>query len=224
MFQQTPDIELFKKQLKHSLKLETKNTQAVKFAKNENIYTCGDQSENIYIIESGQIKLLTLSPTGKECLLSIYTSGDIFGEICLCEINEHFETATAMEETFLKVIPRSRFIFRLSNDSLLEDFIRYLVMRISDQKQVITNLVTVDSEQRLGKTLLQLAKSLGEKHPRSIIIKHRITHEELSEMVGTTRPHITRFLRKFRKRNLIEINSDHFIIVKEKNLTEYLGQ
>ena len=67
---------------------------------------------------------------------------------------------------------------------------RYLAVRIADQQQVIANLVTVDSEQRLGKTLLQLARSMGKKDPRSFRIALKITHDELSEMVGTTRPRI----------------------------------
>ena len=167
---------------------------------------------------------MTLSPSGKECLLAIYTSGDIFGEICLSEIQEHPETVVTMEETFVKVIPCSNFFQHLIKDSLFEGFVRYLATRISEQQQVITNLVTVDSEKRLGKILLQLAQKLGKKHPRNVIIKHKITQEDLSKMVGTTRPRISEFLTGFRRRNLIEINRDHFIVVKEKNLSNYLNE
>ena len=72
------------------------------------------------------------------------------------------ETATAMEETILKLIPCSKFFLRLNSDSLLEGFVRYLAVRIADQQEAIANLVTVDSEQRLGKILLQLARKLGQ--------------------------------------------------------------
>jgi CRP-like cAMP-binding protein len=51
---------------------------------------------------------------------------------------------------------------------LLEGFVRYLAVRIAEQQKVIANLVTVDSEQRLGQTLLQLARTMGKKVPRSI--------------------------------------------------------
>ena len=54
-----------------------------------------------------------------------------------------------------------------------EGFVRYLAVRIADQQQVIANLVTVDSEQRLGKILLQLARSMGKKDPHSIRIELR---------------------------------------------------
>ena len=101
---------------------------------------------------------------------------------------------------------------------------RYLAVRIADQQQIIANLVTVDSEQRLGQTLLQLARTLGKKDPRSIRIELKITHEELSEMVGTTRPRISMFMQRFHNLGLIETNRDHFLIIKENKLTAYLGQ
>jgi CRP/FNR family transcriptional regulator, cyclic AMP receptor protein len=85
------------------------------------------------------------------------------------------------------------------------------------------NLVTVDSKQRLGKTLLQLARTLGKKDPRSIRIELKITHEELSEMVGATRPRISMFMQRFRNLGLIETNENHFLIIKEKKLTDYLA-
>ena len=224
MIQQAPQVDRFKQQLRDSLLRGTKEARAITIAKHDNVYTCGDQDEMVYLIESGQIKLLMLSPEGKECLLSIYTAGDIFGELCLSGLGSRMETATAMEETVLKLIPSFKFLQRLSADSLLEGFVRYLTVRIADQQEAIANLVTVDSERRLGKVLLQLARKLGKEDPRSIRIEQKISHEELSKMVGTTRPRISEFMQRFRTLGLIEISIDHFIIVKEKKLTDYLAR
>jgi CRP/FNR family transcriptional regulator, cyclic AMP receptor protein len=107
---------------------------------------------------------------------------------------------------------------------LSEGFVRYLAVRIADQQHVIANLVTADSEQRLGQTLLQLARTMGKKDPRSIRIELKISHDELSAMVGTTRPRISFFMQRFRNLGLIETNSDHFLIIKENKLTDYLAQ
>ncbi len=191
MIQQTPQAEQFKEQLRNSLLRETKDSRAIKIAKHANVYTCGDQDEVIYFIDSGQIKLLMHSAEGKECLLAIYTAGDIFGELCLTGLGVRQETATAMEDTSLKLIPSAK----------------------------------ADCEQRLGKILLQLARKLGKKKDqRSIRIEHKISHEELAEMVGTTRPRISEFMQRFREFELIEISTEHFIIVKEKKLTDYLNR
>jgi CRP-like cAMP-binding protein len=224
MIQQAPRSDAFKEQLRESLQHETLNSRTVEIARDANVYTCGDQDEMVYFIVSGQIKLLMLSPEGKECLLAIHSAGDIFGELCLSGSGSRLETATAMEETILKKIPSSQFLARLSHDSLLEGFIRYLAVRIADQQQVIANMVTVDSEQRLGKTLLQLARTLGKKNQQSTRIELKISHDELSEMVGTTRPRISLFMQRFRNLGLIETNLDRFLAIKEKELTAYLAR
>jgi CRP/FNR family cyclic AMP-dependent transcriptional regulator len=222
--QQTPQADEFKQKLRDSLQRETQNSRAVKIPRHDNVYSCGDQDEMVYFIESGQIKLLMLSSDGKECLLAIHSAGDVFGELCLSGLGTRLETATAMKQTMLKQIPSSQFLGRLSRDSLFEGFVRYLAVRIADQQQVIANLVTVDSEQRLGQTLLQLARTMGKKDPRSIRIELRISHEELSEMVGTTRPRISLFMQRFHNLGLIETNREHFLVIKEKKLTDYLAQ
>ncbi len=224
MIQQTPQADLFKKQLGESLQRETRNSRAVKIGRHENVYTCGDQDEMVYYIESGQVKLLMDSPEGKECILAIHSAGDIFGELCLSGVSGRLETAIAMKATILKRIPSSQFFARLSRDSLFEGFVRYLAVRIADQQQVIANLVTVDSEQRLGQTLLQLGRTMGKKDPRSIRIELKISHEELSEMVGTTRPRISMFMQRFKNLGLIETNKDRFLVIKETKLAAYLAQ
>jgi CRP-like cAMP-binding protein len=164
-----------------------------------------------------------LSPEGKECLLAIHTTGDIFGELSLSGIGLRLETATTMEETSLKQISCSQFLARLSRDSLVDGFVRYLAGRIADQQQVITDMVTVDSEQRLGKTLLQLARTLGKKEPRGIRIELQISQEELSEMVGTTRPRISLFIQRFEDLGLIERSLRRSLTIRAEKLTAYLA-
>jgi CRP-like cAMP-binding protein len=222
--QQTPQADLFKQQLRDSLQRETAEVRAINIPRHANVYTCGDRDDMVYFVESGQVKLLMLSSEGRECLLAIHSEGDIFGELCLSGLGGRLETAMAMQATKLKQIPCAQFFARLGRDSLFEGFVRYLAVRIADQQQIIANLVTVDSEQRLGQTLLQLARTMGKKDPRSIRIELKITHEELSEMVGTTRPRISLFMQRFHNLGLIETNKNRFLVIKEKKLTDYLAQ
>src|SRR4029434_4213608 len=149
MIQETPQAERVKQQLRNPLRKEIQDSRAIKIAKHNHVYTCGDRAETIYFVESGQIKLLMLSPEGKECLLAILAVEDIFGELCLSGLGARLETATAMEETNLKQIPCSSFFARLGSDALFAGFVQYLAVRIADQQQAIANLATVDSEPRL---------------------------------------------------------------------------
>src|SRR5437588_10050954 len=129
MIQQAQQAERFKQQLGDSLLRETKDTRAVTIAKHDHVYTCGDQDETVYCIESGQIKLLMLSPEGKECLLAIHTAGDIFGELFLAGLSSRLEAAIAMKETVLKSIPGEAFLDCLDSHSLLEGFAQHLATR-----------------------------------------------------------------------------------------------
>jgi CRP/FNR family transcriptional regulator, cyclic AMP receptor protein len=214
VIQYTPHMDRFKQQLRAALQQEAVHCRAVTITKHANVYTCGDQDATVYFIESGQIKLLMLAPDGRECLLTILTAGDIFGELCLSGLAERQETAIAMKKSVLRLIPCAQFFARLSHAALVEGFVQYLAVRIADQQAIIANLVTVDSEQRLGKTLLDLARKLGKQDPRSIRIEQRITHEELAAMVGTTRQRVCEFLRHFCELGLIEISAERFLIVK----------
>jgi CRP/FNR family cyclic AMP-dependent transcriptional regulator len=222
--QHTSQADEFKQQLRDSLQRETVNSRTIKIARHANVYTAGDQDQAVYVIESGQIKLLMHSAEGRECLLALHSAGDIFGELCLSGLGPRISTATAMKATTLKKIPHTQFFARLSRDSLFEGFVRYLAVRIAEQQQAIANLVTVDSEQRLGKTLLHLADTLGKKNQQSTRIELKISHDELSEMVGTTRPRVSLFMQRFRNLGLIETNREHFLIIHETKLTDYLAQ
>ena len=223
MIHDNPQADEFKKRLRESLVEETRNSRAIELARHANAYTSGDPDDMVYFIKSGQIKLMITSAEGKECILAIHGAGDVFGEMCVSGLGR-VETATAMKATTLKQVPCAQFFDRLNRDSLMQGFVSYLAVRIADQHQVIANLVTVDSEQRLGQTLLQLARTMGKKDPRSIRIELKITHEELSEMVGTTRPRISLFMQRFSNLGLIETNEDHFLVIKETKLDAYLAQ
>jgi CRP/FNR family cyclic AMP-dependent transcriptional regulator len=223
MIQQNLQSNQFKEQMQGSLFNEIKNSSPIKVHKHNRVYTVGDERDTVYFIEKGQIKLAMTASGGKECMLAIHGRGDVFGELCLSGLGGRQETATAMEDCSLKEIPCNKFLDRLAKDSLLEGFIKYLAVRVADQQQVIANLVTADSEQRLGTTLLQIARKFGKKDPRSIRIELKISHAELSEMVGTTRPRISVFMQRFRNLDLIEYNTEHHLIIKEKKLSAYLA-
>lgn len=224
MRQSTPQVDPFTHQLQAVLRQATQHLPATRLAKGATIYRAGDQDAKVYWIESGEIKLVMLTPDGSESLLALLTAGDIFGEGCLAERDERQETATTMTTAVVRTLPCAQLLALLSREGLLPGFIHYLAGRIADQQETIANLLTVDSEQRLGKTLLRLARKLGKQDPRSLRIEQRITHEELATMVGTTRPRISTFMRRFLDLGLIEFSTERFLIIKEMKLSAYLGQ
>jgi CRP/FNR family transcriptional regulator, cyclic AMP receptor protein len=78
-----PQADQFIARLRASLQDVMHQAATRTIAKHAHVYIRGDHDATVYIIVSGHIKLLMLSPEGKQCLLATYTPGDIFGELGL---------------------------------------------------------------------------------------------------------------------------------------------
>ncbi len=218
MFESTLPSDKFKQQVQDSLKNHAAGWRAVRYSRLQYIYTSGARDGMIYYIESGQVKLLLPSYEGKQCLASIRTAGDIFGELCLSGQPVRLETAVAMKESSLKKISARDFLASMKSDSMMEG----LAGRVSEQLEIIGSLTTSDSEHRLARTLLHLGRQLGTVDSRTVHIRQKISQEELSAMVGTTRTRIGIFLKKFRKLGLIGVTDEGYLVIEHEKMREYL--
>ncbi|MBI3688130.1 MAG: Crp/Fnr family transcriptional regulator [Actinobacteria bacterium] len=189
--------------------------------RNEILYTSGEHAYSLFFVESGAVKTVAHSTAGKDCLLDICVSGGIVGESSLAN-QTRAETAIAM-------MPST--VIHLAFDPLLDHMVevdcvylwaQYLLWRLRERQEIITSLVTADSEWRLAATLLRLARRLGTRIGGRLRIDLRITHQELSEMVGTTRSRIGHFLKRFRELGLIVPVSGRSLVVYEARLRHYV--
>jgi len=109
MIELTLPPEAFKLRMREFFRKRTE-CRVIKLSRNDHIYSSGQRDPMVYFIESGRVKLLLPSSEGKECLLAIRNSGDIFGELCLSGQSTRLETAIAMRETTIKQMPHCSFI------------------------------------------------------------------------------------------------------------------
>jgi CRP-like cAMP-binding protein len=193
----------------------------LRVASQQSIYATGDDDDSMYLIESGQVKLSMASAEGKDCLLAIYTAGEAFGESCFAGTGKRFESATAMQPTVVRRASRHEFLAAAERASATERLLRHLAARLAERQTNVFDLVTMDSERRLAKVLLAFAEKLGTVEGAHVRLE-RISHEELSQIVGTTRPRVTAFMQRFRKLGLIE-REGRAIKVDQDRMREFLG-
>lgn len=189
---------------------------------NTRLYNRGDRDDHVFLVHSGQVKTFTVATNGKDCLLSLYGPGDVFGELCVLH-NGRTETAAAMKRTTVRRMCARDLIRALGRRGLLEDFVRHEAKRIAEQQEVITSFVTMNSERRLAARILQLARQFGDPHPAGLRIEERITQEELAAMVGTTRSRVGFFLKRFHEAGLVRRSGDSFLLVQEERLAAFLN-
>jgi CRP-like cAMP-binding protein len=87
-----------------------------------------------------------------------------------------------------------------------------LTSRLRQADERIESLALLDVTGRIAGVLLQLADYQGNKNQKNIQIKLRPTHQELANMVGTTRETVTRVLKQLENKNYISINGKDITI------------
>lgn len=197
-----------------------RNDARLRVGSQQSIYAIGDEDDAMYLIESGQVKLSMASAEGKDCLLAIYTAGEAFGESCFAGTGRRFESATAMQPTVVRRASRREFLAEVERSSATEKLLRHLAARLADRQTNVFDLVTMDAEKRLAKVLLAFAEKLGTAEGAHVRLE-RISHEELSQIVATTRPRVTAFMQTFRKLGLIE-REGRAIKVDRERMREFL--
>ncbi len=168
------------------------------------VYATGDHDDALYLVESGQVKITMASAEGKDCLLAMHGGGEVFGESCFIGDRKRGETATAMTSTIVRRTSRRELLAEVERSAAIELLLRHMAIRLAEQRRAVFDLITKDAEQRLAEVLLAFAEKFGTADGSLLRLEHRISHEELSQIVGTTRPRITAFMQRFRKLGLIE--------------------
>src|SRR6266508_2541613 len=99
--------------LSRLIRSEALCASTMEVARREVVYSCLDGDRSIYLVERGQVKASAPSREGKECLLGIYSAGEVFGELCLVG-GARMETVTAMTPAVLRRIAAAKVLSALS--------------------------------------------------------------------------------------------------------------
>lgn len=174
------------------------------FPKEKIILLEDEDGDTLFIIMDGKVKVTTYSESGKEVIFSILNAGDFFGEMSLLDGKPRSATVVSMEDAQIQLIRRAEF-YRLLEDHprialrLLEE----LASRLRKADERIESLSILDVTGRIAGILLQLAEDRGITNNSEVLIKSRPTHQELANMVGTTRETVTRVLKQLEDKNYI---------------------
>jgi CRP/FNR family cyclic AMP-dependent transcriptional regulator len=190
--------------------------------KHQRIFNIGEEGHCVYLLVSGQVKTMTMSTSGRSCLMEIYTPDELFGTSCLVA-PVRMETATAMTQAVMHKISKEAFLSVLGDSNLIGNCLGYLASRLTEREQRITHLATADSEHRLAILLLHLSAKMGTRIGQVTRVECQLTQQELADMVGTTRSRIGYFLARFRTQGLVGPKSEGCLIVIEDAIRDYLG-
>ena len=191
-----------------------------RFAKNQAIFSQGDDADSVYLLLQGRIKVVVLSEQGKEAATGMVAPGQFFGDGCLVGEQTRSTTTIAMQDCVVATIPSVRLIETLrAQPDFAELFVRHLLLRNRRTEEDLLDQLFNCSEKRLARLLLRLAEV--DQGSESQPISPHISQETLAEMIGTTRSRVSHFMNKFRKLGLISY--DRTIEVNPARLSAVLS-
>lgn len=177
--------------------------KVLKIKKNQILFSQGDPSDAVFYILEGKVKLMVVSPQGKEAAVAVLERGAFFGEACLTAQLFRIATAVSMGESKIVRIEKSAMVRVLHDEPTFSElFLSYLLSRNIRIEEDLVDQLFNSSEKRLARLLLLLAHVGKEGKTERVIPK--MSQETLAEMVGTTRSRVSFFLNKFKKLGLID--------------------
>jgi CRP/FNR family transcriptional regulator len=173
----------------------------------EHVFEAGSPGHHTYFLERGRINIYQLSPTGKAVLLWFCLPGEIFGLAEVCRGGGRQTYAEAVESSSVLAVPQQDFRkfleTHLSTALLINDV---LASRLRTLGDMLVNLVADDVHTRLIKLLTRLSSLYGRRTGNeSICLDVSLTHQEIADMIGTTRQSVTSLLNALRRQSLLRI-------------------
>ena len=188
------------------------------FKKKEMIYMEGDEPNGIVFINKGKVKTFKTNEDGKEFITSIQNEGDFIGYIDLIENTEYRESAEALEEAEICIIPKQDFFSLLySNRDVAAKFIKLLSNNLQEMEEKLINLAYNSVRKRVADALISLQYLFVHHGDKSPVFS--VSREDLASMVGTATESVIRTLSDFKEEKLIDIRDKNIYILNPDKLT-----
>jgi CRP-like cAMP-binding protein/CheY-like chemotaxis protein len=192
------------------------------YKKKQPIYTEGNHPNRLYYVQKGKVKTCKTNDAGKELTVGLFNEGDFFGYNALLEETVYKETAEAIEDSDIAIIPKEDFENLLhSSREVTHKFIKLLAKNITEKENQLLGLAYNSLRKRVADALLTLqAKYKKESQDKFSI---HISREDLANIAGTATESLIRTLSDFKSENLVEIKDGNIIITNEKKLENMLN-
>lgn len=170
----------------------------------------GDVPDCMYIIDKGTVCISVINDQGNELILNHMTAGEYFGELSLIDGQPRSAIARATTSCDVTTISRESFQDLIQhNPELLLSITKAVILRVRQLTHNARDLALLDVYGRVRKALIKLSDNTGR------IGNPKITHQEISNMVGSSREMVTRIMRQLAIGGYIE-QSEEYIQLSKK--------
>lgn len=195
-----------------------------KYKKNKVIFNEGETAEAVFFVKKGKVKISKNTSDGKEHIIHFMIDGDIFAEACLFSVAPYPANAEAFEDTELYMI-KNKDLEKMLEESpkTAIDIIKIMAQRLNYVAKQVENLALRDAYGKTAALIIQLLKNQGVVSKSGVVLKAKLSRQEMGNMVGLTRETLTRALTKLKSDGAIDIDREEIIIIDIERLKSWIN-
>lgn len=192
-----------------------------KYRKKQIIYSEGNRPSRLYYIISGKVKLVKTNDDAKELVVGLYKEGDFIGHVPLLENSVYRDSAEALEDAELALIPREEFDELMKKDiSLISLFTKILAKDVAEYQEHLISIAYNSLRKKVAQALVALNRTYKKPNEEYFIDMSR---ESLASIAGTATESLIRTLTDFKNEKLIEVKEAKIKILNEEKLDKLLN-
>lgn len=183
------------------------------FAPGEEIISAGDERDDIYFILDGEVKVIYLSPNGKDIWHNLLGPGTTFGEMAALTGRARNANVVAVRATHVAVVSRAEMMVLLKSDpSIAIWLLTEMAERLQQANEMIRSLVAQSLSQRVRAELARLAQPVAEDAGR-LAIEPAPNLSEIARRLNTDRENVSREVSALTARGILRKEADRIVIL-----------
>ncbi|QCR21488.1 response regulator [Pontibacter sp. SGAir0037] len=184
-------------------KLISNEQKVTIYRKKQNLFSEGNFPNALYFLSKGKIKTYKANEDGREYITNLFKDGDFIGYLDLMEEKPYRESAMALEDSEVCIIPKEEFFSLLyKNRDVANKFIKILSDNLADKEERLLKLAYNSVRKRVAEALLLVEKQYKREDADQVQVA--ISREDLASIVGASKETVIRTLADFKDEKLID--------------------
>ena len=185
------------------------------YPRNAFILRAGEETDALYLVLSGRVKVLIPDEEGHEVILSIIGPQEYFGEMGLLDDQPRSASVETLESCEMLRLSKAGFTNILKdNFELAMLIIRNLVKRLREADRKIESLALIDVYGRVARLLLDMAENLDGKW----VVEHAPPKQEIARMIGASREMVSRVVKDLHGKGLIRAEKRRIYVLDKQSM------
>lgn len=206
-------IPLFSSLDEEEIKVLEKVTKEKFFPKGCIIFQQGEAGDVLFIIVSGKVRVILTDESGREIVLSELGVGEFFGEMAILDEDPRSAGVIAKEDTTLLMLNRKDFVQKVKeHPEIAFKLLREMSKRLRGANRMIESLAFLDVVGRITRLLLDIGLKEGKKIEDKWIIFKRPPHQEIADMIGSSRETVSRVMKRLVKEGYITYHGKEIVL------------